>query len=163
MSITSKSSKRNFGLIHILFIVLLLIVVAGGVFGYSKYNDLKDQNQKLSNPQESAKLETDKIKSEISSIIELPSDEEPTIATVSDVSKLGNQPFFSKAQNGDKLIMYSKSKKAILYRPSTKKIIEVAPINLGEPSKDKTTTTQPSQENPATPDPNLAQQPGIQQ
>jgi len=31
--------------------------------------------------------------------------------------------------------MYSKAKKAILYRPSSNKIIEVAPINIGNNEK----------------------------
>lgn len=57
----------------------------------------------------------------------LPS-EEPTIATVTDKEKLAKQPFFAQAENGDKVIIYTKAKKAILYRPSQKKIVDVAPL-----------------------------------
>lgn len=170
MSTVTKSSKPKFSVKYILVIFLILVIAGGAFWGYQQYSDLKEENKKLSNPQESAKVETDKIKSEVSNIIELPTDEEPTIATVSDTSKLSNQAFFKNAKNGDKLLMYSKAKKAVLYRPDTKKIIEVAPINIGDDTKKSTTTTQqPAAENtqpsqsevtaPAT-DP-TAQQPGL--
>jgi len=62
---------------------------------------------------------------EVGKFMTLPN-ETPTVATVSDVSKLANQEFFSEAENGDKVIIFPKAQKAILYRPSSKKIIEVA-------------------------------------
>ncbi|MBI5357887.1 hypothetical protein HZB74_03515 [Candidatus Saccharibacteria bacterium] len=81
-------------------------------------------------------------------MVEVPQGEEPTIATVQDVSKLQNQAFFKNAQNGDKVLIYSQAKKAILYRPSTDKIIEVGPVNIGDSqgsqqNSDNTGTTQP--------------------
>ena len=51
------------------------------------------------------------------------------MATVSDPEKLKDQPFFAKAQKGDKVLIYSNSQKAILYSPTEDKIVEVAPIN----------------------------------
>jgi len=62
----------------------------------------------------------------IGRFMELPLDEQPNLATVTDQEKLRGQNFFANAQNGDKLLVYSKAKKAILYRPSTKKVIEVS-------------------------------------
>lgn len=63
--------------------------------------------------------------------MELPAGEQPTLATVADQEKLKGQDFFSHAQNGDKLLIYPKAKKAILYRPSTGKIIEVTNLTSG--------------------------------
>ena len=60
--------------------------------------------------------------------MELPTDETPTIATIADKDKLKDQPFFSKAENGDKILAFNKAMLAILYRPSVNKIINVAPI-----------------------------------
>ena len=55
-------------------------------------------------------------------------DETPTIATVTDLSKLQGQKFFEHAQKGDTVLMYPRAQKAILYSESQNKIIEVAPI-----------------------------------
>ena len=112
--------------------VLVLLLAGGGYVAYNKYDELKQENQRLSDPQEAAKSETERIKQEIAELIEVPSDEEPTIATVVDPEKLGDQAFFSKAQKDDRVVIYAQAKKAILYRPSTKKIVEVAPLNIGE-------------------------------
>jgi hypothetical protein len=65
------------------------------------------------------------LTAKVGELMDLPNNEEPMVATVSDVTKLANQPFFAKALNGDKVLAYTKNKKAILYRPSTNKIIEV--------------------------------------
>jgi len=59
----------------------------------------------------------------------LPQDELPNIATINDVKELPNQAFFKQAQKGDKLLVFSKSQTAILYRPSLNKIVVVTSIN----------------------------------
>lgn len=123
---------------YLAIVVLVLLLGAGSAFAYKVYDDQQKEISRLSNPQESAKAETDRIKQEVSELIELPADEDPTIATVVDSTKLNNQPFFAKAQNGDRVVMYAKAKKAVLYRPATNKIIEVAPINIGDNQKDTT-------------------------
>ena len=58
----------------------------------------------------------------------LPVGETPTLATVSDLHALEGQAFFKNAREGDKVLMYLVSKRAILYRPSIDRIIEVGPI-----------------------------------
>lgn len=113
---------------------LIVVIGIGAFFGYRVYDHQQKEIDRLSNPQESAKAESDRIKDEVSRLIELPNDEDPTIATVVDSTKLNNQAFFAKAQNGDRVVMYAKAKKAVLYRPSTKRLIEVAPINIGDPN-----------------------------
>lgn len=66
--------------------------------------------------------------------LELPTDEEPTLATVTDREKLAEQPFFQKAENGDKVLIYSNSGRAVLYRPyKEKKIIDVTTVNVTKP------------------------------
>jgi hypothetical protein len=68
----------------------------------------------------------------------LPKDENPSVATVTDPEKLRNQNFFSDAKKGDKVLIYSTAKKAILYDPNADKIVTIAPIlldsNLGNTS-----------------------------
>lgn len=58
----------------------------------------------------------------------LPEDETPTLATVTDMHALEGQAFFKNAAEGDKVLMYMRSQKAIIYRPSIDRIIEVGPI-----------------------------------
>lgn len=61
----------------------------------------------------------------------------PTFALIDDLAKVKNEAFFTRAQVGDHLFVYPKSKMAILYRPSALKIVNVADINQGaEQSKD---------------------------
>lgn len=132
---THKHRKTRFVRIkksYLAIFALVLVIGIGGAFGYRAYDNQRKEIARLSNPQESAKAETDRIKSEVSRLIELPADEDPTIATVVDSTKLNTQAFFAKAQNGDRVVMYAKAKKAVLYRPSSQKIIEVAPINIGD-------------------------------
>lgn len=66
--------------------------------------------------------------------INLPKDEVPVLATVTDKSALDKQKFFANAQEGDKIIMYKKHKIAYLYRPSVGKVITKATLNLVAPT-----------------------------
>ena len=111
----------------------VMFVAASGVAAYS-YNLLQQsqhQVKKLQNTKETAKLEAQKTIEAVAKVIVLPQNETPTIATVTDSNKLRNQAFFAKASNGDKVLIYTKSKKAILFNPAQNKVVEVAPINLG--------------------------------
>lgn len=119
------------------FIPHLLIgafLVAGG-FSVYFWNEARGFKN---NPQKAAQEETRKLLADVSGLIILPEGEIPTIATVSDPEKLTDQPFFAKAQKGDKVLIYTNSRKAILYSPKENKIVEVAPINIGNPSKTST-------------------------
>ncbi len=100
---------------------MLKILLCGKIF---KFND----------PQGVAKQETRDLVAAVSKLIVLPDGEDPTVATVSEPNKLKSQAFFAKAQKGDKVLIYTNAKKAILYNPETNKIIEVAPINIGNPA-----------------------------
>lgn len=112
---------------------LVLLAVAGSIVVLStRYQNSQKEVKRLSNPQEAAKLETEILVSRVSKIVELPKGEQPTVATVQDVSKLQNQAFFKNAQNGDKVLIFTEAKRAILFRPSTNKVIEIAPVNIGD-------------------------------
>jgi hypothetical protein len=146
----SIKKPNNTGLwLGILIVILALIGVSA--YSYNKYQDSKLQvqklNNKLNNPQAVAQAEQTELVTKVGKITVLPAGETPTIATVSDISKLKDQAFFVNAQNGDKVLIYTKAKKAYLYRPSTNKIINIAPVNLGDQSSSSTptntTTTKP--------------------
>ena len=118
-----------------LALLVILALVAGGIWFAYDYSQLRKENEKLSDPQQAAREATTALVNEVGALTDLPAGETPTIATVSDVSKLKNQAFFANAQNGDKVLIFTQAKRAYLYRPSTGKIIEIAPINLGSSSQ----------------------------
>lgn len=127
----------------IIFMLGLALIVGLFLFLLNDRKELKQQVTELSSDtQTKADDEAVALKSEIGKYLELP-DEVPTVATVEDASKVKNQTFFANAQNGDKVLLFSKAGKAVLYRPSTKKIIEVAPINLNN-QQNGTNGTAPS-------------------
>lgn len=99
-------------------------LLAGGYF-YWQWNTLKN------NPGIATEDENKKLIRDLSKLILLP-DEVPTIATVTDPSKLSDQAFFANAKVGYKVLVFSIAKKAILYDPFTHKVIEVGPVNLTE-------------------------------
>ena len=116
----------------LLFITIIGLIAAsaGAYYFYDKYQEVQN---KLDNPENVAQEEVANITNKLGKLMILPEDEEPTVATVLEKDKIQDQPFFSKAENGDKVIIYTKAMKAILYRPSANKIIEVAPISITQP------------------------------
>lgn len=115
--------------------VILLFGASGSSFYfYSKWQQATKQ------PSQVAEEEISAITKFLSGSIELPKDETPTMATVIDREKLQDQQFFHNAENGDKVLIYANAQKAILYRPNTKKIIEVAPVFFDQNQQPKTET-----------------------
>lgn len=119
--------KKKFILLGILLI--LFLVIPPIYYFYNQYQKMSSDYQKtklLLNKSADIKkgADTQSIIEKLSKLIELPN-EEPTIATVSDKTKLQGQPFFANVQNGDAVVVYTTAKKAILYRESANKIIEV--------------------------------------
>ncbi len=110
----------------IIIVFLFLVVVIPSYYFYNQYQ----KNRLLQNSNETANIQAQKLIDKVGVLIELPTNEQPTIATVSDKTKLSGQAFFARAENGDKVLIYSNAKKAILYRPSINKIIEVSVLNI---------------------------------
>lgn len=116
----------------VFLILLLALSVGGAVFFYNQNQNTQIEIKKLrEDPRAAALEETSKLVSKIGNLIDLPQGEDPTVATVSDKEKLKDQPFFAKAENGDKVLIYTQARKAVLFRPATNKIIEVSTVNIG--------------------------------
>ena len=137
---SSKKTKKSSSGLWKIVAVFTVILLAATIFFAWKYNSEKKQVAKLSNPQNAIKLEADDLKAKVGQLVDLP-DEQPTVATVTDVTKLQGQTFFAKAENGDKVLIFPTAGRAVLYRPSTNKVIEYAPVNLNTSSGTTTTTT----------------------
>src|SRR3989338_2433659 len=102
-------------------IIALLLIGSLSAAGYYYY--------KYTTSLSTEAADSKKTITSVMKLMSLPEGEVPTVATVTDKKKLQNQQFFKKAENGDKVLIYQSIKKAILYRPSTNKIVDVAPIN----------------------------------
>ncbi len=104
------------------------VVIVGSVILYGIHPGHPDQTSL-------AKKESTDLIAVVGSLIVLPTDEQPIIATVTDPSKLQDQPFFIHAKKGDKVLIYNKARKALLYDPIAHKIIDVAPLSVGTPKE----------------------------
>lgn len=114
-------------------VVPVLVLVAVGAIGVAYYFNSQLSKYKR-DPQQVAQEEVASVVEKVQKIMILPEGEQPTLATVADPSRLKEQPFFAKAKVGDKVLLYANARKAILYDPVANKIVEVAPINIGNPA-----------------------------
>lgn len=108
--------------------VLVVAVLASGASAYYFYNEVSMFKK---DPNKVAREDTESLVAQVGKLIILPEGETPTVATVADPEKLKDQVFFAKAKAGDKVLIYTNAKRAILYDVVNNKIVEVAPINIG--------------------------------
>lgn len=148
--------KAGGSMVHIIIeVVLVLIIAALGIYVSqlsSKNKDLKSQISVLNqNPAIQQQKEAEATIKAVGKITKLPTGETPQVLVVTDPKTAAkNQPFFANSQAGDKVLVYVKENQAILYRPSTDKIILLAPLNLNNNSATTNTTTTNTTNKPAT-------------
>jgi hypothetical protein len=123
----TKSLNPKFLLGGIVVVILIVLGMGSGIYYYVQYQNVK--NVLGSKASSTADPSAELIK-KVGMLIELPKRENPAIATVSDITKLKGQPFFAHAKNGDKVLIYQKSQKAILYDPLVNKVVKVQGINI---------------------------------
>lgn len=116
-------------LFRIRIFVLTILLIAVAATAYYFYDQNKKTLTLLNNPKQATEQETKDLTEKVGKLMTLP-DEKPTIISVVDKEKVKDQPFFAKAENGDKVLVYTAAKKAILYRPNANKIIEVGPVDI---------------------------------
>lgn len=98
-----------------LSIFLLVAGLSFGTYYFYKYQKTKVPEVKT-------------LVAKVGKLMLLPTDEDPSVITVIDIEKLKDQAFFTKAQNGDKTLIYNNAKIAILYSPKRNLILNVSPI-----------------------------------
>ena len=112
--------------IHRFFIPILLLV---GIILLALAFELGRYTVYQAHPELSSEDQAAQILTKVSALIQLPQDEAPQIATINNAaSAKAGQPFLVNAENGDVLIVYSNAGQALLYRPSTDKLIAVGPV-----------------------------------
>ncbi|MBP9817868.1 hypothetical protein KBC75_03920 [Candidatus Shapirobacteria bacterium] len=98
----------KFSRLRVIVLVIILVFMVGVIF-YKKNKNKENVWQ------------------EVSKLMVLPS-ETPRIGEVTDKTKLIGQKFFEQSEDGDKVLIFDKALKAVLYRPSLNKIIEVTEL-----------------------------------
>lgn len=122
------SSNNQKVVLMVMGVLVLGLAVTSGVL-YKQVKTLKVDPQKVSEEENKKVLEA------VGKLVLLPEGEAPTIATVTDPEKLkSEQAFFAKSAVGDKVLIYTGALKAIMYRPSDNKIVEIAPLIIGNPN-----------------------------
>lgn len=107
-------------------IVLVILLAAGCAFLFMQY---RSAQQKIDSSKSGQSAQTKDVINSVSKIAIVPTDETPTVATVTNVDKLKDQAFFADAKNGDKILLYRNQKKAIIYRPSTNQIVNINTVS----------------------------------
>ena len=125
----TKLLIRQVGVKGIFKFALFIIFASGFVWIFADYREAKKQVALLSNPEIQKELyleEVEETKKQVSKFIILPN-EEPNLATVQNAETLVvQQPFFSGAINGDKVLIYKD--KAIIYSPERDILVNVGPV-----------------------------------
>ena len=105
--------------------ILLVIAVFLSIFFFMKYRSgVEDPNAENREKIESLVAKVEKL-------IDLPQGELPTLAEITSIENIKDQPFFAKAKVGDQVLLYTVARKAFLYDPVANVIVEVASVNLG--------------------------------
>ncbi|MCH8748864.1 hypothetical protein IH781_03910 [Patescibacteria group bacterium] len=162
----SKPKKRRRGSVNFLLFVGLIAAISMFVWAENQRRDvsarLAQTEQQLEEIRESTQRSGSSIAQEVLNnvrvLIDLPTDPEPTVATITDINRLREaNEFYNKAENGDHLIITER--RAILYDPDRNIILDVVPVSLNrdtEPgdadeSAEETNRTAPAaQETPDT-------------
>lgn len=131
--IVEKNIKKSALIIRQHWWVGLSAVAVVSIFvgGYSYWQHEKSKAI-MGDTIAATQIEQQKLIEAVSKHIKLPQNEQPSVATVSDIGKLQGQPFFANAKNGDKVLIYEKAQKAILYDTQANIIIEVGPVDMGK-------------------------------
>jgi len=123
---TVSNSNKMYKIIVVIALIATMLAVGAAAFFYNDAQDSKEQSPEV--VAENNLAETEKIVSELSEILFISSDQEPTVARVEDPAVLqqSNPDFYRNIQVGDYLVLYPQ--RAIIYRSSETQIINVAPI-----------------------------------
>lgn len=128
---TSSTSSRG-GMTTMLLWALLVIGLIAFGWSFYNYNQTSQKLAVLTDPKLASQLnekQTAELLGKISKLIVLPQDKKPIVATIKDVETLaGRESFYTNAHNGDKLVIFQASRKAVLYDEDDNKIVNSGPI-----------------------------------
>ncbi len=117
----SSHSKRT-KIIIVSLVILCLAGIGSGVFFFIQYSQVQAKtNQK------------EDLTKRIAALAVLPNDSS-ALVTVADKTKLENKQLADKVNNGDVLMIFAKSQRLIIYRPSDNKIVDMLSFSAQDTS-----------------------------
>lgn len=123
-------------ILPIILIVLVVLVVVLDTQRRRAQSELKNLTVRLEQLQGNNEANQEKARDvvrRVEELMDIDTSVEPTVATIVDVQKLReSNSFYDKAENGDFLIVTQT--RAILYRESTDRILDVVPVQIEQPS-----------------------------
>jgi hypothetical protein len=136
--------RSSFGIVFVTIIATIIVLGAGALSFYlftqnqrlkkdlAEYAEMEEEYKefKATSPQGVSGLnDAERILKEVSMLAELPQSEIPTMLPLADKDKeaIKTIEFFKKAAVGDYVLVYKEAKFAVLYRPTTYKIINMGP------------------------------------
>jgi len=98
----------------ILLVVLCLAATATSAVFYKKYKDSQDTSQ----------AQQKRLVAQLAKVLDLP-EAVPTVVTVANKNKLTNKALAARVEDKDMLLIYSSTKRIVIYRPSISKVIDM--------------------------------------
>lgn len=133
-AVAESRGGMSFNPASLVLLVLFIISTAGFIWSYTNYRTYKNKFSNVGTPagqEEIAKEQIAVLVAKVGKHIVLPKDEEPTVATVVDAGALAkDQPFYKEAHNGDKVLIYVKAQKAIIYDEKNDRLVNVGPVYI---------------------------------
>lgn len=134
-----KAPRRRRGRGFFNFLLFIGIIAAVAMFGWAEMQRrdaigrLQETEQELEKIRQSTERRGTEVAQQVlesvRKLIDVPTDPEPTVATIVDVDALREaSPFYNKAENGDHLIITET--RAILYDPDRNIILDVVPVRI---------------------------------
>ena len=115
---SAHKGSKSVIIISSIGLILLVIGISSVLFVFRQHGKQQDDMNNVT-----------VIKKRVAVLYQLPTNEEPALATVTDKAKL-ESTFAGKVENDDKILIYEKNGKAIVYRPSINKIVDVEPVQI---------------------------------
>jgi hypothetical protein len=131
-----KKFLTNKKLIYTLSLIFVGIII-GILIGASYFRAHRDVVGTDASSTHNNDQVVQKLISDLSKLMILPADDSPVVATINDAATLAkDQPFYVNSVNGDALLVFPKSSKAVIYSPSRNVI-----VNVGFISQEQGTST----------------------
>lgn len=108
------------------FILLILLAIGGSSAGIYYFYQYKSLLARTNDPN----LVVQELLMKVGKLLDLPTGEQPTVATVTNPELIKDQAFFTKAKKGDRVILYPNARLAILYDETANKIINFGTMSV---------------------------------